>query len=181
LKPHLPTFDTPRLLLRPRSMAEFDACLAMDRDPQVTQYVVGPWHDPQAHERFLTERIQRSFGPGFGYWSIFAKDAPASFLGWTLLIPADGVGPDIEIGWRLNRAAWGRGYATEAATPILEYAFTQMRLQQVIADIHPQNIGSVRVAEKLGLKFVGGAGIHADAPYRSYRMTQDEFLARHGI
>ncbi|MEW6343966.1 MAG: GNAT family N-acetyltransferase [Paraburkholderia sp.] len=181
MKPHLPTFDTPRLLLRPRSMAEFDACLAMDRDPQVTQYVVGPWHDPQAHERFLTERIQRSFGPGFGYWSIFAKDAPASFLGWILLIPADGVGPDIEIGWRLNRAAWGRGYATEAATPILEYAFTQMRLQQVIADIHPQNIGSVRVAEKLGLKFVGDAGIHADAPYRSYRMTQDEFLARYGI
>ncbi|SDI19630.1 Protein N-acetyltransferase, RimJ/RimL family [Paraburkholderia phenazinium] len=181
MKPHLPTFDTARLLLRPRSMAEFDGCLAMDRDPQVTQYVAGPWHDPQAHERFLSERIQRPFEPGFGYWSIFVKDAPATFLGWILLIPVDGVGPEIEIGWRLNRTAWGRGYATEAATPIVEHAFRDMRLQQIVAGIHPENIGSIRVAEKLGLKFVDGDGTHADESCRSYRMTQDEFRARYGI
>src|SRR5471030_2207047 len=77
----LPTFETDRLLIRPRTMADYEACLAMDRDPQVTQFIDGPWHDAEAHERFLRERIQTSFGDGLGYWSIFPKDSPMRFWG----------------------------------------------------------------------------------------------------
>ena len=54
----LPTFETDRLLIRPRTMADYEACLAMDRDPLVTRFIDGPWHDADAHERFLRERIQ---------------------------------------------------------------------------------------------------------------------------
>lgn len=172
----LPRFETDRLLLRPRSMADFGACLAMDRDPEVTRYISGPWSDPDRHERFLKDRIERSLGPGLGYWSIFPKASPDRFIGWILLIPCGGVGPDIEIGWRLNRHAWGKGYATEAARPIVEHAFETVGVARIVADIDSRNTPSMRVAEKIGLQFVGD-GQQADSPCRSYAMTADDFTA----
>jgi RimJ/RimL family protein N-acetyltransferase len=60
-------------------------------------------------------------------------------------------GPEIEIGWRLVRAAWSQGYATEAARPVLNHAFHTIGLQRVVADIDPANAASVGVARKLGL------------------------------
>jgi RimJ/RimL family protein N-acetyltransferase len=65
-------------------------------------------------------------------------------------------GPEIEIGWRLIRRAWGRGYATEAARPVLHHALGTLRLPQVIADIDPENTASVGVARKLGFRPAGG-------------------------
>ncbi|AOO83362.1 GNAT family N-acetyltransferase [Bosea vaviloviae] len=172
----LPSFETDRLLVRPCSMADFAACLAMDRDPEVTKHVVGPWHDPERHERFLRERIQKPFGSGLGYWSLFARPQPEQFLGWVLLIPYDGVGPDIEIGWRLNRSAWGKGYATEAARLIVEHAFRTVGLGRIAADIDPANSASMRVSEKLGLAFIGD-GEHDGMPCKCYVMTREDFFA----
>ena len=57
----LPDFETPRLLLRPRCMEDFDACLAMDRDPDVTRYIQGPWADPEKHRRFVGDN---AYGDG---------------------------------------------------------------------------------------------------------------------
>jgi RimJ/RimL family protein N-acetyltransferase len=82
----LPTFHTDRLELRTRTMEDFDACLAMDRDPEVVQFVAGPWRDHLEHKLFLKGRIEASFGDGLGYWSIFSKQIPDRFLGWVLLI-----------------------------------------------------------------------------------------------
>ena len=100
----LPTFTTARLALRPRTLADLDACLAMDRDPLVTKFIHGPWADPIAHQDFVEARIRHVYSAGMGYWSIFAS---ARFIGWILLTPLDLHGPEIEIGWRLVRAAWG--------------------------------------------------------------------------
>lgn len=171
----LPSFQTERLALRPRSIDEFEDCLAMDRDPEVTRFIPGPWNDPVAHERFLEERIRASWPDGLGYWSIFSKQRPERFLGWILLIPYDGAGPDIEIGWRLNRLSWGMGYATEAAAPIVGHAFGTVRLPRIVADIDPANLPSMRVAEKIGLRCIGEAD-HGGAPRKSYVMTIEDFL-----
>ncbi len=173
----LPRFETSRLLLRPRTMADLAACLAMDREPDVTKYIQGPWNDPAEHERFLIDRIKRDWGPGLGYWSIFAKESPDQLMGWILLIPYDSVGPDIDIGWRLRRAAWGRRYAAEAARPIVEHAFETVGLPRIVADIDPRNVASIRVAEQIGMKFAGD-GTYADGePCKAYRMTRDDFVA----
>lgn len=72
-----------------------------------------------------------------------------------LLTPLDLVGPEIEIGWRLRRTCWDRGYATEAARPVLHHAFHTLGLPEVIADINPDNMASRRVAQKLGFRAVG--------------------------
>jgi RimJ/RimL family protein N-acetyltransferase len=172
----LPAFETGRLLLRQRTMADLEDCIGMDRDPEVTRFVPGPWNDPDAHRRFVRSRIETDFGPGLGYWSIFAKEKPAGFLGWILLIPADGAGPEIEIGWRLNRISWGKGYATEAARPVLVHAFTTVGLDKVIADIASGNASSIRVAQKLGLT-VRPDGEASDKVFVRHAITRDAFEA----
>jgi RimJ/RimL family protein N-acetyltransferase len=144
----LPIFTTARLTLRPRTLADLDACLAMDRDPLVTEFIHGPWADPVAHRAFVEARIRHVYPAGMGYWSIFAS---ARFIGWILLTPLDLQGPDVEIGWRLVRAAWGRGYATEAARPVLDYALHALGLRRIIADVDPINTRSISVARKLRL------------------------------
>jgi RimJ/RimL family protein N-acetyltransferase len=123
----LPTFATDRLVLRPRTIGDYDACLAMDRDPAVVRYIPGPWADAEAHEAFLRDRITRPYPDGLGYWCIVPKASPNLFLGWVLLIPRDAVGPEVEIGWRLVCRAWGQGYAQEAAAPIMRHGFETVR------------------------------------------------------
>lgn len=158
-------------------MEDFAACLAMDREPDVTRYIQGPWEDPAAHERFLVDRIARDWGKGLGYWSIFAKESPDALIGWILLIPYDAVGPEIDIGWRLRRAAWGRGYAAEAARPIVAHAFRTIGLARIVADIDPRNAGSIRVAEKIGMTSAGDGFYANGAPCKLYRMTREDFAA----
>jgi RimJ/RimL family protein N-acetyltransferase len=138
-------------------MGDIEVCIAMDRDPEVTRFLPGPWTDPIAHRAFVEQRMRHVYPPGMGYWSVVAAEG---FVGWILLTPLDLHGPEIEIGWRLVRTAWGRGYATEAAKPVLRYAFSTLGLREVIADIDPENTASVIVARKLGFRPRGAVPFH---------------------
>jgi RimJ/RimL family protein N-acetyltransferase len=82
-------------------------------------------------------------------------------------------GPEIEIGWRLVRAAWGRGYATEAARPVLDHALETLGLGEVIADIDPENAASARVALKLGFRPTGSV------PFNGHTVTR--YVAAPGL
>lgn len=167
----LPPLDTPRLLIRERTLADLESCLEMDRDPDVTRYVAGPWHDPVAHRQFVEFRIKRPYPPGLGYWTIRERSDPERFIGWVLLIPDHGAGADVEIGWRLVRSAWGRGIASEAAKALVVHAFETVRLPRVIADINAENRASLRVAQKLGMKRIGANASEA-IPYERYRLIR---------
>ena len=146
----IPHLETDRLFLRPRGIADLADCLAMDREPEVTRFVSGPWDDPVRHEDFVRSRIGTDFGAGLGYWSIFPKAEPQRFAGWVLLIPENARGPEVEIGWRLTRASWGQGFGTEAARAVLEHA-ARLHLPRVIAVIDAENHASCRIAEKIGM------------------------------
>ncbi len=129
-------------------MADLEACLTMDRDPAVSRFIDGPWSDPRQHRAFVEQRIRHAYPDGMGYWSILA----GAFVGWILLAPLDLTGPEVEIGWRITKAARGKGYATEAARCVLKHALETLRLSQVVADIDPDNAASLAVAGKLGLR-----------------------------
>ncbi|MEM6621323.1 MAG: GNAT family N-acetyltransferase [Pseudomonadota bacterium] len=155
----LPTLETPRLRLRPRRMRDLEACLAMDRETGTLDFVdwpedAGSWQDEAAHRAFIRKRIKGPYPPGHGYW-IIQKPGDPAFLGWVLLIPKDARGPEIEIGWRVPIAHRGYGYAPEAASRLLAYAFADLGLSQMVADIYPENTASCRVAEKIGMKPTG--------------------------
>lgn len=168
----LPVLSTNRLLLTPRSIEELDDCLAMDRDPLVTQYVPGPWSDPNEHRSFVLSRMSRRYPSGLGYWSVRGIDG-GEFLGWILLIPYEAFTGEIEIGWRFTRSSWGRGCATEAAAAVLEHAFNGAHVSAVVADINPLNRASIRVAEKIGLRYIGERTVDGEL-MKWYRLTCNE-------
>jgi RimJ/RimL family protein N-acetyltransferase len=166
----LPTFETNRLSIRPRSATDLDDCLMMDRDPLVTRFIPGPWSDPERHRAFVLDRMNATYPAGMGYWSAVRRSDPEQFSGWVLLLPyrID----EVEIGWRFKRDSWGHGFATEAAAPILQYAIETLGLASITADIHPDNVASLRVAEKLGMSLNERRTVD-DEPTLSYRFPGD--------
>lgn len=162
----LPTFETDRLILRPRTMADLEACFAMDREPGTLDWIdwpeeAGSWDDEAAHRAFIRARIEGPYPPGQGYWIMEPREAPGTFAGWILLIPEDARGTETEIGWRVPVAHRGQGHAAEGAAPVLAHGLGTLALPRVIADIYPQNPASCRVAERIGMRNSGptpGAG-----------------------
>lgn len=143
---------TDRLTLLPRTLRDMQACLDMDRDLKVTKYIHGPWQDPPAHRAFLEARMAEVHPEPLGYWSIFERAAPEVFLGWVMMLPG-AKDAEAEIGWRLTHASWGRGIATEAVACALKHLHERRPEMNLIATIHPENLGSVKVAKKCGFEF----------------------------
>lgn len=171
----LPSFKTERLILRERTLNDMDDCIEMDRDIEVVKYIpeiaeLINGRNYNQHKAFVRKRMETVYTPGMGYWVIEAKEYPGEFMGWVLLIPLDNRGPEIEIGWRLKRKYWGKGYATEAARVILQHAFDSLDLAKIVADIHKLNRGSILVAKKLGFQMQGS---DADTNYRSYYINKN--------
>ncbi len=143
-----PSFETPRLLTRPRTLADTDACLPMDRDPEVVRFVDGPWSDPIAHRAFVEARTAAPTPLGSATGRSRSGTAAASSAGCCSSCSTSG--PEVEIGWRLRRAAWGRGFASEAAAVVLRHGLGALALPKIVADIDPASAASARVAEKIG-------------------------------
>jgi RimJ/RimL family protein N-acetyltransferase len=145
---------TARLRLHPWSAA-FDAGFAaMNSDPEVMRYLTGAVPMTTDESRALSERFAAHWDEhGFGLWAAELA-ATGEFIGFVGL-QHPGWFPDradeVEVGWRLARAAWGHGYATEAAEAALEAAFTTLDLSRVISLIDAANTRSGAVARRLGL------------------------------
>jgi RimJ/RimL family protein N-acetyltransferase len=107
----------------------------------------------QQMERWMRHWEER----GFGLWAVEAKSSRA-FIGFIGLLYHE-EWPEgehkTEVGWRLDRAFWGRGLATEGAQASVRYGFEELGLERIISIIHPENMASWRVAEKAGLTLRG--------------------------
>ena len=99
------------------------------------------------------------------------------YCGLTLLLDIDGIA-ECELGYRLIRSAWGNGYATEAAIAVRDYAFTVLNLTRLVALIDPVNKRSIRVAEKLGMKYEKDISLPGyDYPDHLYSMHEPEEIS----
>jgi ribosomal-protein-alanine N-acetyltransferase len=146
--------ETNRLLLRHFHIVDGDAMDRVFGDPEVMQYGKGV-KSPERVRQWLRGCLQDYHELwGFGLWAIVEKDKRQviGFCGFSL-VPDVGGQPETEIGYRLARAYWGRGLATEAATAVRNFGFQTLCLPRLIAIIDPKNIASVRVAEKMGLRY----------------------------
>jgi len=143
---------TPRLLLREWRDEDAEPFAAMSADPEVMA-MLPPLPDRAACDTLIS-RLQAHFAEhGFSYWAVeLAGEAP--FIGavglYWLRFPAPFT-PAVEIGWRLARPYWGRGYATEAARAALEDGFYRLGLDRIVAITAPANRRSRRVMERLGM------------------------------
>lgn len=141
---------TERLLLRRWNDTDRAAFAAMNADPVVMEHFPAPLSREQSDA--LVDRIEAGFEErGWGLWALEAADG---FIGFTgLSIPsfeADFL-PAAEVGWRLARPAWGKGYASEAASASLRYAFAELGVEEVVSFTATTNLRSERVMRRIGM------------------------------
>jgi RimJ/RimL family protein N-acetyltransferase len=144
--------ETERLLLRAWKPSDEAPFAALNADPEVTRYLRGPMRRDESDE--LLAQIRGHWQEhGFGLYAVEVKDggAFAGFVGLAVPSFLPEVLPAVEVGWRLAREHWGRGYATEGAQASLAHGFGELGLRQIISIIDPRNVASIRVAERLGM------------------------------
>jgi RimJ/RimL family protein N-acetyltransferase len=146
--------ETERLLLRRFTPADVEHLYELDSDPEVMHYLTNGKPTPLAVvEGQLLPRILDDYerSPGLGRWAVVEK-ASGEFVGWVALKPREDDGHTAGLGYRLKRAAWGRGYATEASKAVVDKGFAGTALERVVAETMFVNTASRRVMEKVGLR-----------------------------
>ena len=148
---------TPRLVLKPMSMACLASTHAYASDLENTKYMMWLPNDTlEETAQFIrdAEAEWQKAAPAYWELAIFLGDA---HIGAVSLYRQDA--PDTaELGWILHRAHWGQGYAAEAARGLIDYAAKHWGIRRFIAHCDGENTGSRRVMEKLGMRFAGSAG-----------------------
>ena len=151
---HEAVLETQRLLLRHFVVEDASAIEAVFCDPAVMRYSDGV-ESPEWVQEWLTNMIHKCYPKwGFGAWAIEEKSA-RDVIGYCGLsrFPSR-CGPDeAELGFRLVRNHWGCGYATEAALPTCDLGLRVLGLSRIVAIIDPDNIASVHVAQKVGMRY----------------------------
>jgi RimJ/RimL family protein N-acetyltransferase len=143
----VPTLTTSRLTMRGWREDDAAAYAEMTADPEVMRFMGGVI-DAGESWRQLALFVGHWVLRGYGLWAVERDGALIGRVGlWR-----PGGWPGLEVGWLLARGAWGRGYATEAARASMEWAWSELGASQLISIIAPDNVASVRVGERLGMR-----------------------------
>lgn len=144
---------TERLLLRQWREDDLEPFAALNADPETMRYF--PFPPSREESDALAERSRRHIeDEGWGLWAVEVEGV-APFIGFVgLARPGfeEHFTPAVEVGWRLAREHWGRGYATEAGRAAIEYGFEVLRLDEIVSFTSPLNEPSWRVMERLGMR-----------------------------
>jgi [ribosomal protein S5]-alanine N-acetyltransferase len=171
----LPVLESRRLVLRPYEISHLDALHRLWTDPDVRRYL---WDDVSISRERAAQAVQDALvsaqQSGIGFWSLFQRDKE-KLEGFCGLRYVEN-GCEVELLYGLAPALWKKGFATEAAYAVLEYAFARMHLERVYARSDIPNLASARVMLRLGMKFEPEARI-GTLPVNCYSITRGDFLA----
>ncbi|MDD9933352.1 MAG: GNAT family N-acetyltransferase [Myxococcales bacterium] len=180
----LPSLQTPRLHMRPWRPSDREPFAALNADPVVMEHF--PALLTRAQSDAFADRIEAHFVEhGYGLWAIESEDAP--FIGFVgLAVPGFEAAftPCVEVGWRLARAHWHRGHATEAAQAAIAHGFEDVGLDEIVSFTVVRNHPSRRVMEKLGMHHAGEfdhptlPSGHALERHVLYRLDADAWRTR---
>lgn len=179
--------ETQRLILRQWKPNDYRAYAQLNADPQVMRYFPAILSNSESDAQ--ASRIEELIAQrGWGFWAVELKST-GKFIGFVGLHSQDETSgipnaPFIEIGWRLSAEYWGLGYAPEAATKALQFAFEVLKAPSVFAFTALQNQPSQRVMAKIGMKNTRQDFNHPklDQGHRLerhclYTITQQQWLA----
>ncbi|OMI89285.1 GNAT family N-acetyltransferase [Streptomyces sp. M1013] len=145
-----PTLDTDRLRLRPFAEADADFLYALHSNTHVMRYWDSPpWTERARAERFLA-MCRTMADEGTGVRVAVERASDGALVGWCCLVEWNPDYRSASLGYCLDEAMWGRGYATEAAHALLTWAFGTLDLNRVQAEADTRNAASARVLEKIG-------------------------------
>ncbi|BAZ22240.1 putative acetyltransferase [Kalymmatonema gypsitolerans NIES-4073] len=165
--------ETPRITLRHFTQDDLNALTAILADPFVMRFSLsGPKTLKQTQS--LLENVLASYeNQGRGLYAVVHKD-DQKLIGYCGFLEQEIDGQrEIEISYRLASAYWGKGLATEAAKAIRDYAFSQLGLTRLISIIEPENIRSIRVADKIGMRHEKDSRIR-NLPVRIYAIHKSD-------
>lgn len=161
--------ETARLRLRPLTPDDLEHLIALHGDPQVMAFISGAGEPRDVVEtRSLPDLLARRT------WLLFEGE---TFLGWASLRVE---GDEAELGYRLVRAAWGRGYASEAARALVDLGFRDLGLRRIWAQTMAVNTGSRRVMEAAGLRYVRTFHLAWDDPLPGTEQGEVEYALTRG-
>lgn len=173
--------ETERLILRPFTRDDVDLLVELDSDPDVMWYINrGRPTSRKEIENIILPRFLEYYElfDGYGTWATIEKPT-GQFIGWVSLRPKDGDPPDEpELGYRLRKSAWGRGYATEASRALIDKAFSELGARRVYAETMAVNWPSRRVMERVGLRYVRTFYEEFDDPIPGTEMGEVEYELR---
>jgi RimJ/RimL family protein N-acetyltransferase len=155
-----PTLETERLLLVPLEMKHIDNLADLDSDSEVLRYITDGVPRDRKHQEEGVPRVMKYMeeNSGLGLWVTYLKDTN-EFVGWYILkhLPNDG---EVEVGFRLKKQFWGKGYSTEAGKALLKHGIETLGLKRIAAIVRPDNFASQAVIKKIGLKEEGTGTFH---------------------
>jgi [ribosomal protein S5]-alanine N-acetyltransferase len=164
---------TRRFELRPLVLEDLTWYANFAGDAEVMRYIgqAGPLSHAQATER-LARYVRCWEEHGLGMFAVRSREEEQS-VGWAGLQPLSGT-DEIEVGYAFGKSAWGRGYATEVASAIVQWGFEELGLERIVAVASPENASSRRVMDKLGMRYEGmRPGSGQDSVY--YSLTPAAF------
>lgn len=148
------SLETERLILRPVLVSDQTALEAVFCDPEVMRYGPGAQSPDWVREWIQKCRADAEKNGGLRSWAVVIRttDTVVGYCGLLHLPDLDGR-PEVEIGYRLAQAHRGHGYATEAAAAVLKHGLEALALKRLVARVDPHNSASIRVVEKLGMRY----------------------------
>jgi|SRR5579885_479751 len=147
---------TARLLIRDEMHDDLDAFYEIDSDPEVVRYVsYGPWTREECQRDLAFHIEEQHASPRTSYYLAMILRKEERLIGGCSLVIVSRRHREGELGYGLNRNYWGYGYATEAAQALLAFGFTTLQLHRIFATCHPENKGSERVMQKIGMRKEG--------------------------
>ncbi len=156
--------ETERMVLRRFTADDLELIMALDSDPEVKRYIDGgvPVDRVESQEMLDWWLAYYERGDAYGFWAAIERST-GEFLGWFHFRPGEGAGPlEPELGYRLRHGSWGRGFGTEGSRALIHKGFIELGADRVYATTMAVNIGSRRVMEKAGMRFV--RTFHMDWP-----------------
>lgn len=153
-EPDVPAIETDRLSLRAHRLSDFDESAALWGDPDITRHIGGKTSTREESWTRLLRYIGHWAAMGFGYW-VVREQGSGRFVGEVGFADYKReMQPSIEgapeIGWVVARWAQGRGFATEAVSAVLAWGAIRFGAARTVCIIDPENLASIRVAEKSG-------------------------------
>lgn len=160
-------FETERLLFRTFTNLDAPLIYELNQDPDVTRFTGDPVRDLTHAREVLEKAILPQYALyNHGRWAVLTREK-LDFIGWCGLKCRPEQDNEIDLGYRFLKSAWGKGYATEAAFGCLKYGFEKLGLQRIVGRAMPENQASLRVLEKIGMKYIGDE-IVDDHPAKTY-------------
>ncbi|MBW4620190.1 MAG: GNAT family N-acetyltransferase [Cyanosarcina radialis HA8281-LM2] len=145
--------ETDRLILRELTLNDVDDLLKVLGDREAMKFYPQPFDRPMT-QAWIERNIDRYKQNGFGLWATILKESNKLIGDCGLVVQQVNGVEEVEIGYHIRRDLWGRGLATEAAQACRDWGFDRLGGDRLISLIHPGNIASRRVAEKVGMSLI---------------------------